>query len=67
MLAAVAVGIHPNIETAARIMSGSSATFTPDPARIKVYQDLYEAYRMIYPALRDLFPQISKAVAVKQW
>jgi xylulokinase len=67
MLAAVAVGLHPDIETAARLMSGSSATFTPDPERIKIYQDLYEAYRMIYPALRDVFPHISKAVAVKQW
>ncbi len=63
MLAFTAVGIHKDIETAARSMSGVSSVFEPDPKRIGVYQDLYDAYRMIYPALRTVFPAISSALA----
>lgn len=63
MLASVAVGIHPDIETAARLMSGISSTFEPEASQIGVYQELYDAYRLIYPALKDVFPQISKALA----
>jgi xylulokinase len=63
MLATAAVGIHKDIRSAARAMSGVSQSFEPDPSRVGVYQELYEAYRMIYPALRDVFPAISKAIA----
>lgn len=62
MLAAAAVGIHKNIELAARSMSGVSSVFEPNSSNIGVYQELYEAYRMIYPALRNVFPAISSAL-----
>jgi xylulokinase len=62
MLAAAAVGIHKNIELAARSMSGVSSVFEPESSNIGVYQELYEAYRMIYPALRNVFPAISSAL-----
>ena len=63
MLASAAVGIHKDIKSAAREMSGISQTFSPDEARIGVYQELFDAYRMIYPALRDVFPAVSNAIA----
>lgn len=62
MLAAAAVGIHKNIELAARSMSGVSSVFEPQSSNTGVYQELYEAYRMIYPALRSIFPVISGAL-----
>jgi xylulokinase len=58
------VGIHPDIETAAKTMSGTSSSFEPDAARVGVYQNLYDAYRKIYPALRDIFPAISESLRV---
>lgn len=63
MLASAAVGIHKDIKSAAREMSGISQFFSPDEARTGVYQELFDAYRMIYPALRDVFPAVSKAIA----
>jgi xylulokinase len=62
MLAAAAVGIHKNIELAARSMSGVSSVFEPEASNVGVYQELYEAYRMIYPALRNVFPAINNAL-----
>ena len=63
ILASAAVGIHQDIRSATRAMSGVSQIFEPDSSRVSVYQELYDAYRMIYPALRDVFPTISKAVS----
>ncbi len=63
ILASAAVGIHKDIEYAARAMSGVSSVFEPDSKNISVYQELYDAYRMIYPALRNIFPVVSKALA----
>lgn len=61
ILAATAAGLYPSIEAAADAMTGTSAEFTPDPARAKAYQGLYEVYRSLYPALRDLFPRLARA------
>jgi xylulokinase len=65
MLAAAAVGIHPDIRSAVSTMSGTSQSFEPDQSRTGIYQELYLAYRMIYPALRDVFPAVSKAISKK--
>ena len=65
MLASAAVGIHSDIESAAKSMSATSSSFESDPARVGMYQDLYDAYRMIYPALRNIFPAISKSLKVE--
>lgn len=62
MLAAAAVGIHKNIELAARSMSGVASVFEPEASNVGVYQELYEAYRLIYPALRNVFPAINSAL-----
>jgi len=64
MLASAAVGIHSDIESAAKAMSGTSSSFEPNSSNVAVYQNLYEAYRMIYPALRNIFPAISQALKV---
>ena len=65
MLAAAYAGIHHSIGEAAAKMSGVSATFSPDPERFGVYDELYKVYRTIYPALRGVFPAINDALKKK--
>lgn len=63
MLAATAIGLHDSVHDAAASMSATGAVFTPDPARVDVYDRLYEVYRDVYPALQSLFPRLSAATA----
>jgi xylulokinase len=62
MLAAAAVGIHKSIP-AAKAMSGTARKFKPDPTVGGIYDQLYEVYREIYPALRPLFAALNAAQA----
>jgi xylulokinase len=50
MLAAVATGLHPSIEEAARAMSRRGERFDPGPNRAH-YDALFPRYRSIYPAI----------------
>lgn len=61
MLAAAAVGIHESIPAAAAAMSGTSASFEPEPGTAAVYDRLYEVYREIYPSNRELFARLAEA------
>ena len=40
-------------------MTGTSRSFEPDEANVGTYDRLYEVYRGIYPALRDLFGELA--------
>lgn len=55
MLAAVGGGLHDTIEEAARAMSGIRQTYEPVEATRTIYDGCYEAYRQLYPRLRDVF------------
>nr|WP_240188350.1 FGGY family carbohydrate kinase [Nakamurella flavida] len=61
VLAAAAVGIHPSVETAAAEMTGTGRAFDPDHTHVGAYDRLYEVYRQMYPALRDLFGALAAA------
>lgn len=61
MLAAAAVGIHPSIQEAACAMSAVATSYEPDPQTVAVYEPLYEVYRDVYPATRELFARLAKA------
>jgi L-ribulokinase len=46
MAAAVVAGIHPSIPTAQAAMGGGFETeYHPDPAMVRIYQELYEQYQ----------------------
>ncbi|WP_217548663.1 FGGY-family carbohydrate kinase [Streptomyces sp. GbtcB6] len=63
VLAAAAVGlggVDDIRETAAR-MARAKATVDPDSVTRSRYEDLYQVYRRIYPALKDLFPPLLAA------
>ena len=61
MLAAAAVGIHGSIPEAGAAMSGTCTAFDPEPGAAAVYDRLYEVYRDIYPANRNLFARLAEA------
>lgn len=63
MLAAAAVGVHDSVSEAASAMSGTSASFEPDPSTVPVYDRLFEVYRDIYPANRDLFARLAQVTS----
>lgn len=59
MLAAAAIGLHPDIASAAAAMSGTSRSHEPQPATSAVYDRLYSVYRDIYPSLAPVFGRLA--------
>ena len=55
MLAACAIGVQPDLVTAARRMARTERSFTPRPETSRTYESLYRRYVTIYPTLRELF------------
>ena len=53
--AAAAVGLYTDIRSAADAMTGVEQSFAPDAASHARYADIFEAYRSIYPGLKDTF------------
>lgn len=53
--AAAAVGLYKDIRTAADAMTGVEKSFEPDAASHARYADIFEAYRSIYPGLKNTF------------
>ena len=57
MLAAVGVGLFPDIPSAARMMVKEGARMTPDPRRRAVYDAAYRLYVDLYDAVEALYPR----------
>lgn len=57
MLAAVGVGLYPDIPSAAHLMVKESARVEPDPARRDVYDAAYRLYVDLYDAVAPLYPR----------
>jgi xylulokinase len=55
ILAAVALGIYPDIPVACRNMVRTRETIEPDPGVAAVYEAAYKRYLELYDALEDLF------------
>jgi xylulokinase len=53
--AAAAVGLHKDIRTAADAMTGTERNFEPDMASHQRYSDIFQAYRSLYPGLKQTF------------
>ena len=58
--AAAAVGLHKDIRTAADAMTGTEMIFEPNTASHARYADIFEAYRSIYPGLKNTFRLMSE-------
>ena len=60
MLAAVACGAFPDVETAAEKLVNVAGTVEPEPELAARYEARYQKFRRIYPALKDLFPVLNQ-------
>ena len=56
MLAMVGCGRFESVRTAAGALVEVSAVVEPDPALTSRYEERYQQYRTLYPALRPVFP-----------
>jgi sugar (pentulose or hexulose) kinase len=57
--AAVGIGLHPDVETAAREMTRLAETRDPDPGRHAIYDQLYRrVYLRMYERLKPLYEEI---------
>ncbi len=55
MLAMVACGLYPDVQTVSRKFCDIVETVEPDPALTALYEARYQKYKAIYPACRELF------------
>lgn len=55
ILAAVGCGVFPSVEEAARKLVKVTATEEPDPALVEKYEERYQKFRKLYPALKEVF------------
>lgn len=60
LLAGVAAGVYPSVTEAAESSISIVGVTEPNPAAAKVYEEYYQAYRALYPALKGEFARISQ-------
>ena len=58
MLAAVGCGEYPDVETIAAKMVKVVDTVEPDPELVAKYEERYQKFRKIYPAVKGLFKEL---------
>ncbi len=61
MLAMVACGAFPDVAAACRALVRVDRTVTPQAELVDRYQAAYRRFRLLYPALREVFPQLAGA------
>ncbi|MDD6194224.1 MAG: xylulokinase [Lachnospiraceae bacterium] len=58
MLAAVGCGVFPSVEEAAQAIVRVVDVIQPKPDLVEKYQDRYQTFRQLYPALKEIYRQI---------
>ncbi len=58
MLAMVACGEYATVEEAAAAIVKVKETIEPEPELVKKYEEKYQQFKNIYPALKPVFPKI---------
>ena len=58
MLAMVGCGDYPTVQAAADALVELASTTEPDAALRARYDEQYQKFRKIYPAMRSVFPEI---------
>jgi ribulose kinase len=59
MLAAVGIGLVPDIPSAANLMVKEGERLYPNPAAHGVYEAAYRLYVNLYEKVKDLYPDCS--------
>lgn len=60
MLAMVACGLYPSVAGACAKLVRTAETVSPDPELAARYEERYQQFRNIYPAMRELFSQLNR-------
>jgi xylulokinase len=58
ILAAVACGEYPSVEDACRSLIRVTDRVEPDPETAAKYEEKYQTFRKLYPALKGIFPAL---------
>lgn len=58
MLAMVACGEYPDVKSVAEKFVRIKDTEKPDPELVALYEERYQRYRKLYPALKSVFPEL---------
>ncbi len=58
MLAMVACGEYKSVEEAAAAIVKVKETIEPEPELVKKYEERYQQFKSVYPALKPVFPKI---------
>lgn len=58
MLAAVGCGAYASVEEAAAAIVSIADTIEPEPELVAKYEERYQVFRQIYPALKGVFPKV---------
>ena len=69
LLAAVGTGLYPDVAGAVDAAVRTGDPTDPDPAAVRLYDDLYGLYRPLYGALRETFAGLAgfeQSVASRQ-
>ena len=59
ILAAVACGEYASVQEAAAKLVHIRASIAPDPTLVAAYEERYQTFRSLYPALKPLFPAMN--------
>ena len=59
MLAMVACGLYPTVEDACRKLVSTAETVSPDPGLAARYEERYQQFRQLYPALKGTFANLN--------
>ncbi|HEU4847496.1 MAG TPA: xylulokinase [Rubrobacteraceae bacterium] len=63
LLAGVAAGVYSDVEAACSTVRLRGEVTEPDPERTRIYDQLYEVYRSIYPATREAMHRLAELAA----
>ena len=58
MLAAVGCGAYASVAEAAAAIVSVAKTIEPEPELVAKYEERYQVFRQIYPALKGIFPKV---------
>ena len=59
LLAGVGAGIYSSVEEACNATIRTTTKTSPHPQKVRLFEEYYEVYRSLYPALKDSFHRIA--------
>ena len=54
ILAGTAIGVYPSVQAAVKELVKTKEVFEPTPRKNRIYEERFETYKQIYPAIREI-------------